>query len=60
MIERHSQSQVAYKEMKSKLDTMLGKIRSEKRREFKEMKSSIHREGKENNYTLEGVWQLQK
>ena len=55
MIERHSQSQVAYKEMKSKLDTMLGKIRSEKRREFKEMKSSIHREGKENNYTLEGV-----
>jgi len=28
MIKRHSQSQVAYKEMKSKLDDMLGKIRS--------------------------------
>jgi hypothetical protein len=42
MIERHSQSQVAYKEMKSKLDTMLGKIRSEKRKGLKEMKSSIH------------------
>lgn len=52
MIERHSQSQVAYKEMKSKLDAMLGKIRSEKRKGIKEMKSSIHREAKENMYSL--------
>jgi hypothetical protein len=28
MIEKHSQSQVAYHEMKSKLDAMLGKIRT--------------------------------
>jgi hypothetical protein len=43
MLQRHSQSQVAYKEMKTKLDTMLGKIRQEKRKDIKEMKSSVHR-----------------
>lgn len=43
MIEKHSQSQVAYHEMKSKLDAMLGKIRTQKRNDFKQMKSSIHR-----------------
>ena len=52
MIKRHSQSQVAYKQMKSKLDNMLGKIRSEKRKDFKEMKSSIHRNSDENNFKL--------
>ena len=55
MIERHSQSQVAYKEMKSKLDAMLGRIRLEKRKGLKEMKSSVHREGKENMFTLDGA-----
>lgn len=48
MINRHSQSQVAYNEMKSKLDAMLGKIREGKRSDFKQMKSSIHRDSKDN------------
>ncbi len=32
LVQRNSQSQVAYKEMKSKLDSMLGKIRNDKRK----------------------------
>ena len=31
MIKKHSESQVAYKEMKNKLDSMLGQIRKENR-----------------------------